>query len=86
MASFCCATPEELAESCDVVVLMTEWPQYLEMDWSILAGLMQTPLVLDGRCALDPAHLTRAGFRYTTLAGWNPVPARTLAAIVSGPI
>ena len=27
MASFCCAAPEELVESCHVVVLMTEWPR-----------------------------------------------------------
>jgi UDPglucose 6-dehydrogenase len=76
MAPYCCATPEEMAEFCDVVVLMTEWPQYLEMDWNKIAVLMQKPLVLDGRYALDPARLTRAGFRYTTLAGWNPVSTR----------
>ena len=86
MASFCCAAPEELVESCDVVVLMTEWPQYLEMDWTVLACLMQTPLVLDCRYALDPARLARAGFRYTTLAGWNPAPARTSATAVGEPV
>ena len=86
MASFCCAAPEELVESCDVVVLMTEWPQYLEMDWTVLASLMQTPLVLDCRYALDPARLARAGFRYSTLAGWNPAPARTSATAVGEPV
>ena len=41
-------------------------PQVLEMDWTVLACLMQTPLVLDCRYALDPSHLARAGFRYAT--------------------
>ena len=72
LASFCCATPEEVADSSDALVLVTEWPHYLEMDWSKLAGMMRTPLILDGRHVLDPARLTRAGFRYLALAGWNP--------------
>jgi len=72
LASFCCATPEEVADSSDALVLVTEWPHYLEMDWSKLAGMMRTPLILDGRHVLDSARLTRAGFRYLALAGWNP--------------
>lgn len=83
MSSFCCETLEELAESCDALVLMTEWPQYLEMDWTRLAGLMQTPLILDGRYALDPERLIRSGFRYTTLAGWTPFPSTATLALVS---
>jgi UDPglucose 6-dehydrogenase len=83
MASFCYPTPETMAESCDVLVLMTEWPHYLEMDWARLAPLMQTPLVLDVRYALDSARLTRAGFRYATLAGWHPA-ATPMPALAGG--
>jgi UDPglucose 6-dehydrogenase len=81
MSAFCCETPEKLAESCDAVVLMTEWPQYLELDWSDMAGLMQTPLILDGRYVLDADRLRRAGFRYLTLSSWNPLPMRVAAAV-----
>lgn len=72
LAPFCCPTAEDVADGSDALVLVTEWPQYLEMDWAKLAGVMRTPLVLDGRHVLDSARLTRAGFRYLALAGWNP--------------
>ncbi len=75
LAPFCCPTAEAVAEGADALVLVTEWPQYLEMDWARLAPLMRTALVLDGRHVLDSARLARAGFRYLALAGWNPSSA-----------
>jgi len=59
----------EVARDADAVVLVTEWPQYLELDWESLASVMRTPILLDTRHALDRARITRAGFRYITLAG-----------------
>ncbi len=84
LASFCCETPENVAEEADAVVLVTEWPQYLEMDWSRLASLMRTPLVMDGRNVLDSGKLLRAGFRYLAIAGWNP--ASVAASVTSPPL
>ncbi len=63
-----CETAEEVARDCDAVVLVTEWPQYREMDWEPLARSMRTAIVLDGRLALDRARLSRAGFKYLGLA------------------
>ncbi|AEB12391.1 UDP-glucose dehydrogenase family protein [Marinithermus hydrothermalis] len=56
--------PTEVFEEADAVVLVTEWPQYLELPWETLAPRMRFPLVLDGRNVLDAARLTAAGFRY----------------------
>lgn len=64
----CCETPEEVARDADALVLVTEWPQYREMDWEPLARVMRTAIVLDGRHALDRARMTRAGFRYIGLS------------------
>jgi len=63
-----CENPEEVARDCDAVVLVTEWPQYREMDWEALARVMKTAIVLDGRLALDRARMSRAGFKYLGLA------------------
>jgi len=65
----CCATPEEAAQDADALVLVTEWPQYRELDWENVARAMRTAILLDGRQALDRARMTRVGFRYLTLAG-----------------
>ncbi len=65
----CCQTAEEVASEADALVLVTEWPQYRELNWEQLAGLMRSPVLIDGRHSLDRARLTRAGFRYIGLAG-----------------
>jgi UDPglucose 6-dehydrogenase len=57
----------DVAEGCDALVLITEWNEYRDLDWEILAGKMRVPFVLDGRHALDREKLARAGFRYQTL-------------------
>jgi UDPglucose 6-dehydrogenase len=64
----CCESPEEVARDADALVLVTEWPQYRDLDWERLARVMRTAIVLDGRHALDRARMTRAGFRYVGLA------------------
>jgi UDPglucose 6-dehydrogenase len=65
----CCATAEEVAEGCDALVLVTEWPEYRELDWERLAASMRSPFVLDGRLVLDRVRLARAGFRIAGLPG-----------------
>jgi UDPglucose 6-dehydrogenase len=62
-------TLDGLFDDCDAVVLVTEWSQYLEMDWSKFVGLMRTPIVLDGRHALDAERMTRLGYRYLAISG-----------------
>jgi UDPglucose 6-dehydrogenase len=59
----------EVARDADALVLITEWPQYLDLEWESLASKMRTPILLDTRHALDRGRITRAGFRYITLAG-----------------
>jgi UDPglucose 6-dehydrogenase len=65
----CCATAEEVAEGADALVLVTEWPEYRELDWEKVAKSMHGAVVLDGRNVLDRSRLTRAGFRYAGLSG-----------------
>jgi UDPglucose 6-dehydrogenase len=65
----CCVTPEQVADDADALVLVTEWQQYLELDWEALAGRMRSRIVLDGRNALDRTRLMRFGFRYLGIAG-----------------
>ncbi|HEU4707155.1 MAG TPA: UDP-glucose/GDP-mannose dehydrogenase family protein [Solirubrobacterales bacterium] len=54
----------EALEGADAVVLVTEWPEFAELDWSAAAERMARPLIVDGRNFLDPKTLTDAGFEY----------------------
>jgi len=64
----CCDSAEEVARDADALVLVTEWPQYRELDWEPLAKSMRSAVMLDARFALDRARLERAGFRYIAMA------------------
>ncbi|MCE5254467.1 MAG: UDP-glucose/GDP-mannose dehydrogenase family protein [Actinomycetia bacterium] len=51
----------EGAEAC---VLVTEWREFLDLDWTAVKQAMARPVVIDGRNALDGAALTKLGFAY----------------------
>jgi UDPglucose 6-dehydrogenase len=59
-----CLTPEETAEEADALVLVTDWPEYRELDWTALGAKMRNALVLDGRHFLDRENLEALGFQY----------------------
>jgi UDPglucose 6-dehydrogenase len=62
-----CPTVEATVEECDAVVLVTEWTEYREVEWEVLAPTMRSPVILDGRLILDGDKLRRAGFRYISI-------------------
>ncbi|KAM3095987.1 UDP-glucose dehydrogenase family protein [Phormidesmis sp. 146-35] len=57
-------TPEQLAEGCDALVLVTDWKEFRDLDYAALAQKMAFALMIDGRNFLDPAQITEAGFAY----------------------
>ncbi len=68
----------EALDGADAVVLVTEWPEFAELDWAQAAGRMARPLLVDGRNFLDPRKLTSAGFEYEGIgraAAGAPSPA-----------
>jgi UDPglucose 6-dehydrogenase len=54
----------EALEGADAAVLVTEWPEFAELDWGEAAGRMAHPLLVDGRNFLDARSLMAAGFEY----------------------
>jgi UDPglucose 6-dehydrogenase len=60
-----CGSALEAVDGADAVVLVTEWPEFRELDWGgEVKQRLTTPLVVDGRNFLDRELLTRAGFTY----------------------
>jgi UDPglucose 6-dehydrogenase len=54
----------DAVDGADAVVLVTEWREFLELDWTQVAERMAGTLVLDGRNALDGVAVTAAGLTY----------------------
>ena len=55
---------ERLADGCDALVLVTDWANFKELDYAKMSGLMNAPVIIDGRNFLDQKKLETAGFRY----------------------
>jgi UDPglucose 6-dehydrogenase len=51
-------------DGADAVVLVTEWDEFVALDWSEVAARMAGTLVLDGRNALDREAVAAAGLTY----------------------
>jgi len=51
-------------DGADAVVLITEWPEFAELDWAEVAKRMNTPLLVDGRNFLDADAVRAAGLTY----------------------
>ena len=56
--------PEMLADGCDALVLVTDWKEFLKLDYSKMAQLMNHLVIIDGRNFLDRKALLEVGFRY----------------------
>ncbi|MCL3862727.1 UDP-glucose/GDP-mannose dehydrogenase family protein [Actinotalea sp. K2] len=61
------ADPLEAADRADVVVLLTEWEEYVTLDPEQLGTVVAHRQVIDGRNALDPVRWRAAGWTYTGL-------------------
>jgi UDPglucose 6-dehydrogenase len=60
-----CETALDAIDGADAVVLVTEWPEFGELDWAgEVKRLLKQPIVVDGRNFLDRDELERAGFTY----------------------
>jgi UDPglucose 6-dehydrogenase len=54
----------ELAEGCHALILVTDWPEFLEIDYSLVAANLTNRLFIDGRNFLDKRSMTELGFTY----------------------
>jgi UDPglucose 6-dehydrogenase len=60
-------TVEEAVRGADVVLLLTEWKEYRDLEPATIAGLVKEKRILDGRNALDPSRWRNAGWTYRAL-------------------
>jgi UDPglucose 6-dehydrogenase len=60
-----CNSALEALDGADAAVLVTEWPEFGELDWAgAVRERMAQPVVVDGRNFLDREALRAAGFTY----------------------
>lgn len=66
------------AEEAVAVLLVTEWNMFRIPDWSRLKGLLQSPLLFDGRNIYDDVELVKMGFTYYGIGNTAATPVNAL--------
>lgn len=49
----------------DAMVVVTEWPEFVQMDLEKAKKLLKRPIIVDGRNIFDPKKVKELGFSYT---------------------
>lgn len=53
------------AKGCHAIILATEWPEFIDLDWARIKDQMQPPyILLDGRNAIPKEIISKLGFTY----------------------
>jgi len=61
------ADPYEMAKGCDALVVVTEWNEFKQLDLERVKGLLEQPVIFDGRNIYDPVKMKALGFTYRGL-------------------
>lgn len=48
----------------DALIIATDWPEFAELDWSLVRQLLRRPYIFDGRNLLDGPAMASKGFIY----------------------
>ncbi len=56
--------PYKASDKADLLVLVTEWDEFLNLDYGKIKKIMKSPNIIDGRNCLDKKSLTDMGFNY----------------------
>jgi UDPglucose 6-dehydrogenase len=67
------ASPLDAVDGADAAILVTEWPEFGELDWSDVAARMANPVLIDGRNFLDSRAVRAAGLVYEGIGRPNGV-------------
>jgi UDPglucose 6-dehydrogenase len=66
-----CLSVADAVEHADALLLVTEWPEFAELNLADLAGRMKTPVLVDGRNLFNPEAARAAGFDYAGVGRAN---------------
>jgi UDPglucose 6-dehydrogenase len=59
-----CKDPYETCKASDCLLIVTEWDEFKELDFSKIKKLLKRPFIIDGRNIYDPQRMKKLGFTY----------------------
>jgi UDPglucose 6-dehydrogenase len=73
-----CPDPCAVADGSDALVIVTEWPEFRDLDFVAMKAAMRQPVLVDAQNMLDANEMTQMGFQYLGVGrgGTAPVGSR----------
>lgn len=59
-----CDRPYDCLEQADALAIVTEWNEFRNPDFDVMARLLNHPVIFDGRNLYDPSRMASLGFAY----------------------
>lgn len=75
-----CEHNYDALDGADALLILTEWQPYRRPDFKKMRGLLNRPIIFDGRNLFDPARMRALGFEYTSIGRLGAAPLQTVAA------
>ncbi|MGA2422641.1 MAG: UDP-glucose/GDP-mannose dehydrogenase family protein [Terriglobales bacterium] len=75
-----CADPYQAAQGAEAILIVTEWDEFLHLDWHRLGMAVERSLILDGRNMLDASEIKSHGFHYFSVGRPPVLPAQSVCA------
>jgi UDPglucose 6-dehydrogenase len=69
------------AKGADALLILSDWPQFAEIDLEKLQAALRYPIVIDGRNLYDPLEMLERGFTYLSVGRPAMYPARERAGV-----
>jgi UDPglucose 6-dehydrogenase len=57
----------DMAKGCDALMVITEWNEFKQLDLEKIKGLLNAPVIYDGRNIYDPQLMKEMGFNYRAI-------------------
>ena len=78
-----CDRPYGALEQADALAIVTEWNEFRNPDFEVMARLLRQPVIFDGRNLYDPARMAALGFTYHGIGRAAVVSPAAAAALIS---
>jgi UDPglucose 6-dehydrogenase len=72
------STPQLAAQDACALVVLTEWPEFADLDWTSMAEVVRQPVVVDSRDLLPAEKVRAAGFRLIATGKPGDVAERSI--------
>jgi len=59
-----CKDPYEACRGSDCLLIVTEWDEFKELDFSKVKKMLRRPFIIDGRNIYEPERMAKLGFTY----------------------